>query len=142
MVVSIDLPLSTPSSPRCIRLTRVFSPEGTLNAAYNCLDRFYYAHPDKAAIIYEADETEDGREVSWAELFRETCRVANVLKSYGVKKGDAVSIYLPMTWQAVAAFLACARIGAVHSAVFAGFSAESLRDRVNDCECKVIITTE
>lgn len=117
-------------------------PEGTLNATYNCLDRYYYAHPDKAAIIYEADETEDGREISWAELFRETCRVANVLKSYGVKKGDAVSVYLPMTWQAVAAFLACARIGAVHSAVFAGFSAESLRDRVNDCECKVIITTD
>jgi len=123
------------------RLTSL-SPEGTLNAAYNCLDRHYYANPDKTAIICEADETEDGREVSYRELFQETCRVANVLKSWGVKKGDAVSIYLPMTWQAAAAFLACARIGAVHSAVFAGFSAESLRDRVNDCECKVIITTE
>jgi acetyl-CoA synthetase len=73
---------------------------------------------------------------------KETCKIANVLKSWGVKKGDAVSIYLPMTWQAAAAFLACARIGAVHSAVFAGFSAESLRDRVADCECKVVITTE
>lgn len=120
----------------------VYSPEGTLNAAYNCLDRHYYANPDKTAIIYEADEPSDAREVTYRELFNETCRLANVLREYGVKKGDAVSVYLPMTWQAVAAFLACARIGAVHSAVFAGFSAESLRDRVQDCECKVLITTD
>ncbi|ORX41149.1 hypothetical protein BD324DRAFT_648039 [Kockovaella imperatae] len=117
-------------------------PEGTLNASYNCLDRHFYKNPEKTAIIYEADESSEAREISYAELMRETCRVANVLKSWGVKKGDAVSIYLPMTWQAAAAFLACARIGAVHSAVFAGFSAESLRDRVNDCECKVVITTD
>lgn len=120
----------------------VYSPEGTLNAAYNCLDRHYYANPDKTAIIYEADEPSDAREITYRELFNETCRLANVLREYGVKKGDAVSVYLPMTWQAVAAFLACARIGAVHSAVFAGFSAESLRDRVQDCECKVLITTD
>jgi acetyl-CoA synthetase len=68
------------------------SPEGTLNAAYNCLDRHYYAQPDKTAIIYEADESSEAREVTWAELMRETCRVANVLRSWGVKKGDAVSI--------------------------------------------------
>ena len=68
--------------------------------------------------------------------------MANVLKSYGVKQGDTVSIYLPMTWQAVAAFLACARIGAVHSVVFAGFSAESLRDRINDCKSRVVITSD
>jgi acetyl-CoA synthetase len=116
--------------------------EGQLNAAYNCLDRHFYAHPDKTAIIFEADESGDSLEISWGELMRETCRVANVLKEWGVKKGDAVSIYLPMTWQAAAAFLACARVGAVHSAVFAGFSAESLRDRVNDCECKVLITSD
>ena len=73
---------------------------------------------------------------------REICKVANVLKKFGIKKGDTVSIYLPMTWQAVAAFLACARIGAVHSVVFAGFSAESLRDRVQDCACRVVITSD
>ncbi|EIW68093.1 hypothetical protein TREMEDRAFT_45054 [Tremella mesenterica DSM 1558] len=117
-------------------------PEGTLNAAYNCLDRHFYNDPSRVAIMYEADEPSESREVTYGELYRETCRVANVLLSWGVKKGDAVSIYLPMTWQAAAAFLACARIGAVHSAVFAGFSAESLRDRVDDCECKVVITTD
>ncbi|GMK54489.1 hypothetical protein CspeluHIS016_0110750 [Cutaneotrichosporon spelunceum] len=117
-------------------------PEGTLNAAYNCVDRHYYKNPDKVAIIYEADEPSDSREITYRELFHEVCRVANVLRSWGVKKGDTVSVYLPMTWQAVVAFLACARVGAIHSAVFAGFSAESLRDRVNDCECKVLITTD
>lgn len=68
------------------------SPEGTLNAAYNCVDRHYYANPDKTAIIYEADEPSDSRPISYAELFHETCRVANVLRSWGVKKGDAVSV--------------------------------------------------
>ena len=96
----------------------------------------------QTAIIYEADEPGEGRKISYAELLREVCAVANVLKSFGVKKGDTVSIYLPMTWQAVAAFLACARIGAMHSVVFAGFSAESLRDRVQDCKCRVVITTD
>lgn len=69
-----------------------FSPEGTLNAAYNCLDRHYYANPDSTAIIYEADEPNEGREISWKELMRETCRVANVLKEWGVKKGDTVGV--------------------------------------------------
>ncbi|KAL1691266.1 acetate--CoA ligase [Schizophyllum commune] len=117
-------------------------PEGGLNASYNCVDRWAFKHPDKTAIIYEADEPGDGCTVSYAELLRETCSVANVLKGLGVKKGDAVSIYLPMTWHAVAAFLACARIGAVHSVVFAGFSAESLRDRVLDCGSRVVITSD
>jgi acetyl-CoA synthetase len=83
------LPKSYPSFP---------SPEGGINASYNCLDRHAYANPDKVAIIYEADEPEHSREITYAELMRETCKVANVLKSWGVKKGDAVSIYLPMTW--------------------------------------------
>jgi len=117
-------------------------PEGGLNVSYNCLDRHAYANPDKTAIIYEADEPGQAREISYAELLRETCRIANVLKGWGVKKGDTVSIYLPMTWHAAAAFLACARIGAIHSTVFAGFSAESLRDRVQDCECRVLITSD
>ncbi|KAF5325031.1 hypothetical protein D9619_010119 [Psilocybe cf. subviscida] len=130
----------------------VWFPEGGLNASYNCVDRWAFKHPDKAsycfdhyhntAIIYEADEPGEGCEITYAELLREVSSVANVLKSFGVKKGDTVSVYLPMTWQAVAAFLACARIGAVHSVVFAGFSAESLRDRVQDCKSRVLITSD
>ncbi|EJU01370.1 acetate--CoA ligase [Dacryopinax primogenitus] len=116
--------------------------EGGLNASYNCVDRWAFKHPDKVAIIYEADEPGEGRYVTYAELLREVCKVANILKDFGVKKGDTVSIYLPMTWQAAAAFLACARIGAVHSVVFAGFSAEALRDRVQDCQSRVVITTD
>lgn len=96
----------------------------------------------QTAIIYEADEPGEGCEISYSQLLREVCGIANVLKSLGVKKGDTVSVYLPMTWQAVAAFLACARIGAVHSVVFAGFSAESLRDRVQDCKSRVLITSD
>lgn len=96
----------------------------------------------QTAIIYEADEPNEGRDITYSELLSEVCKVANVLKSLGVKKGDTVSVYLPMTWQAVAAFLACARIGAIHSVVFAGFSAESLRDRMNDCQSRVLITSD
>ncbi|KAG5635844.1 acetyl-CoA synthetase [Sphagnurus paluster] len=117
-------------------------PEGGLNASYNCVDRWAFKHPDKTAIIYEADEPGEGRDVTYAELLREVSSVANVLKKYGVKKGDTVSVYLPMTWHAVATFLACARIGAVHSVVFAGFSAESLRDRVQDCNSRFVITSD
>ena len=141
----------------------VWFPEGGLNASYNCVDRWAFKHPDKVrlsffekflirsslfiyptqtAIIYEADEPGEGREITFAELLREVSSVANVLKALGVKKGDTVSVYLPMTWQAVATFLACARIGAVHSVVFAGFSAESLRDRIQDCKCRVVITSD
>lgn len=101
------------------------------------------SHPIyQTAIIYEADEPDDGCLVTYAELLREVCSIANVLKALGVKKGDTVSVYLPMTWQSVAAFLACARIGAVHSVVFAGFSAESLRDRVQDCKSRVVLTSD
>ncbi|KAI0801962.1 acetyl-coenzyme a synthetase [Irpex lacteus] len=117
-------------------------PEGYINASYNCVDRWAFQTPDKTAIIYEADEPGESAEISYSQLLRETSRVANVLKSYGVKKGDTVTIYLPMTWQAVAAFMACARIGAIHSVVFAGFSSESLRDRINDCKSRVVITSD
>jgi acetyl-CoA synthetase len=120
----------------------VWFPEGGLNASYNCVDRWAFKHPNKTAIIYEGDEPHEGREISYAELLREVSSIANVLKSFGIKKGDTVSIYLPMTWQAAAAFLACARIGAIHSVIFAGFSAESLRDRVQDCKCRVLITSD
>ncbi|KAF8175942.1 hypothetical protein K438DRAFT_1608038 [Mycena galopus ATCC 62051] len=118
-------------------------PEGGLNAAYNCVDRWAFTHPDRVAIIYEADEPGTGASITYAELLREVCALANVLRNtFGVKKGDTVSIYLPMTWHAAVAFLACARIGAIHSVVFAGFSAESLRDRVNDCASRVLITSD
>ncbi|KAJ7080109.1 hypothetical protein C8R44DRAFT_824442 [Mycena epipterygia] len=118
-------------------------PEGGLNASYNCVDRWAFTHPDRVAIIYEADEPGTGCSITYAELLREVCSLANVLTStFGIKKGDTVSIYLPMTWHAAAAFLACARIGAIHSVVFAGFSAESLRDRVNDCASRVLITSD
>jgi len=116
--------------------------EGELNASYNCVDRHAIKNPDKVAIIYEADEAADGRTLSYGELLREVCRVAHVLKQMGVKRGDTVAIYLPMIPEALISFLACARIGAVHSVVFAGFSSDSLRDRVIDAQSKVVITTD
>ncbi|KAN0112662.1 acetyl-coenzyme A synthetase-like protein 1 [Hyaloscypha variabilis] len=116
--------------------------EGQLNASYNCVDRHAIKHPNKAAIIYEADDAADGRTLTYSELLREVCKTAHVLKQMGVKKGDTVAIYLPMIPEAVIAFLACARIGAVHSVVFAGFSSDSLRDRVIDAQSKVVITTD
>ncbi|KAB8239366.1 hypothetical protein BDV23DRAFT_152108 [Aspergillus alliaceus] len=116
--------------------------EGRLNAAFNCVDRHALKNPDKVAIIYEADEPNEGRNITYGELLREVSRVAWVLKQQGVKKGDTVAIYLPMIPEAIVAFLACARIGAVHSVVFAGFSSDSLRDRVLDAGSKVVITTD
>ncbi|KAJ7716034.1 acetate--CoA ligase [Mycena olivaceomarginata] len=118
-------------------------PEGGLNAAYNCVDRWAFTDPHRVAIIYEADEPGAGTSITYGELLHEVCSLANVLRStFGVKRGDTVTIYLPMTWHAAVAFLACARIGAIHSVLFAGFSAESLRDRVNDCASRVLITSD
>ncbi|KAF8172258.1 hypothetical protein K438DRAFT_1419185, partial [Mycena galopus ATCC 62051] len=119
-------------------------PEGGLNASYNCVDRWAFTHPDRVsvriAIIYEADEPNEGCSITYGQLLREVCSLANVLRNtFGVRKGDTVSIYLPMTWHAAAAFLACTRIGAIQSIVFAGFSAESLRDRVNDCDSGEVV---
>lgn len=116
--------------------------EGRLNASYNCVDRHAFKNPDKPAIIYEADESGEGRTISYGELLREVSRLAYVLKQMGVKKGDTVALYLPMIPEAVIAFLACSRIGAVHSVVFAGFSSDSLRDRIVDAQSKVVITTD
>lgn len=116
--------------------------EGQLNASYNCVDRHAFADPDRVAIIYEADEPTDGRNVTYGELLRDVSQVAHVLKNMGVRKGDTVGIYMPMVPEALVALLACARIGAVHSVVFAGFSADSLRDRVIDAESKVVITSD
>lgn len=116
--------------------------EGQLNASYNLIDRHAAKDPNRVAIIYEADETEDGREVTYGELLRQVSKVAWTLKQMGVRKGDTVAIYLPMIPEAVVAILACTRIGAVHSVVFAGFSSDSLRDRVLDADSRVVITTD
>lgn len=115
---------------------------GKINASFNCLDRHFAGlRKDKAAIIFEG-ELGDTRILTYAELYREVCKFANVLKSKGVQKGDVVTIYMPMIPEAVIAMLACARIGAPHSVVFGGFSAEALRDRINDAGSKVLITSD
>jgi len=115
---------------------------GELNVSYNCLDRHVLAgRGDKVAFHFEG-EPGDTRTVTYAELLDETQRFANVLKSLGVNKGDRVNIYLPMIPEAAVAMLACARIGAVHSVVFGGFSAQSLSDRINDAEAKVLVTAD
>jgi acetyl-CoA synthetase len=115
---------------------------GKLNACYNCVDRHAFANPDKIAIIFEADDENESRSITFGELLREVCQVAGVLKSWGVQKGDTVAIYLPMTPEAIIAMLACARLGAVHSVIFAGFSAGSIKERVTDASSKVLITTD
>lgn len=113
---------------------------GELNAAYNCVDRFALQNPEKPAIIYEADNENDNKTITYSQLLNEVCQVAAVLDSWGVKKGDTVAIYLPMIPAAAVAMLAVARLGAIHSVIFAGFSAGSIRDRVQDANCKVLIT--
>ena len=115
---------------------------GELNASYNCIDRHAATDPDRIAIIWEADEPGYSESWTYKRLMQETCRFANVLYKYGIRKGDAVAIYMPMVPEAAVAMLACARIGAIHSVVFAGFSAEALRDRINDAKCKILITAD
>jgi acetyl-CoA synthetase len=114
---------------------------GKINASYNCLDRHLERRGDQVAYHW-IGEPGDKRTVTYRDLYEEVCRLANALKELGVKKGDRVAIYLPMIPELPAAMLACARIGAAHSVVFGGFSAESLRDRINDAECKLLITAD
>ena len=116
--------------------------DGTLNACHNCLDRHLEAHGDKVAIIWESDDPRVDRSITYRELHREVCKFANVLKAQGVRKGDRVTIYLPMIPEVAVAFLACARIGAVHSVVFAGFSPDSLSGRIQDCDSGFVITAD
>jgi acetyl-CoA synthetase len=115
---------------------------GRLNASLSCVDRHAQATPDKTAIIWVGDEPNTYQHITFATLRAEVCRMANALLEMGVRRGDRVCIYLPMIPEAAYAMLACARIGAVHSVVFAGFSADSLRDRIVDATCKVIITAD
>jgi acetyl-CoA synthetase len=115
--------------------------DGELNASYNCLDRHLKTQPDKVAIIFEAD---DGRvtRITYKDLYHEVCRMANALKAHGVKTGDRVLIYMPMSIQVVVAMQACARIGATHSVVFGGFSAKSLQERIIDAGATEVITAD
>ena len=116
--------------------------DGELNVCYNCVDRHLATRANQVAIIWEGDDPKVDKRVTYRELYRNVCRVANILKSMGVKKGDRITIYLPMIPEAAYTMLACARLGAIHSVVFGGFSPDSLSDRVNGCESKVIVTAD
>ena len=112
------------------------------NIAHNCIDRHLASHGDRVAIIWEGNEPGEDAQLTYRELHAQVCKFANVLKSRGVKKGDCVSIYMPMIPELAIAMLACARIGAIHSIVFGGFSAEALADRIVDSACRVVLTTD
>jgi len=116
--------------------------DGETNVAHNCLDRHLAKHGDRTAILWEGDDPAQSKRVSYRELHQQVCRFANVLKGLGVAKGDRVTIYLPMIPEAAVAMLACARIGAIHSIVFGGFSPESLASRIEDCASKLVITAD
>jgi acetyl-CoA synthetase len=116
--------------------------DGTLNASYNCIDRHLPRRAEQTAILWEGDDPGEERRVTYRELHEAVCRLANVLKARGVQKGDRVTIYLPMIPEAAIAMLACARIGAIHSVVFGGFSPDSLVGRIRDCRSTVLITAD
>lgn len=115
---------------------------GKINASYNCLDRHLEnGRGEKTAIVWEGEPGEV-RMLTYRQLHAEVCKFANALKKLGLKTGDTAAIYMPLVPEAAIAMLACARIGATHTVIFGGFSAEAVRDRVNDCECKIIITAD
>jgi acetyl-CoA synthetase len=116
--------------------------DGVLNVSYNCVDRHLAKRGDQTAIIWEGDDPKNDRKVTYKELHAEVCKFANVLKSRGVKKGDRVTIYMPMIPETAYAMLACTRIGAIHSIVFGGFSPDSLAGRIEDCKSSVVLTTD
>ncbi len=116
--------------------------DGTLNASVNCLDRHLDSRGDQVAIIWEGDEPSDSKTLTYRELYEEVCRFANVLKNNGVKKGDRVTIYLPMVPEIAVAVLACARIGAIHSVIFGGFSPDSIAGRIHDSDSTLIVTAD
>ena len=115
--------------------------DGVLNVSYNCLDKHLASQPEKTAIIFEADDGAVTR-INYRDLHARVCQFANGLKSRGIKKGDRVVIYLPMSIEAVVAMQACARIGAIHSVVFAGFSSKSLHERITDAQACAVITAD
>ena len=116
--------------------------DGTLNAAANCLDRHLATRGNQTAIIWEGDDPADSRHITYAELHQEVCKFANALKAEGARKGDRITIYMPMIPEATVAMLACARIGAVHSVVFGGFSPDALAGRIRDCDSNMVITAD
>jgi len=135
--------------PNIIKNTSFESPvsikwyeDGTLNACYNCVDRHLPDKVNSTALIFEGNNPEESRKISYGELKEEVCKIANALKERGVKKGDRVTIYMPMVVEAVYAMLACARLGAIHSVVFGGFSPESLKKRILDCQSNIVITAD
>ena len=116
--------------------------DGKLNISYNCIDRHAKTNPNKVAIIWEGDDPEESKKITYKELLNNVCRVANVLKKIGVKKGDRVTIYLTMIPELAYVMLACSRIGAIHSIIFGGFSAESISGRIKDCGSEFIVTAD
>jgi acetyl-CoA synthetase len=116
--------------------------DGTLNASYNCVDRHLAKRGDQTALIWEGDDPKDSRKITYKELHADLCKFANVLKARGVKKGDRVTIYMPMIPEAVVSILACARIGAIHSVIFGGFSPDSIAGRIEDCKSTVVVTAD
>ncbi|HBS43204.1 MAG TPA: acetyl-coenzyme A synthetase, partial [Oceanospirillales bacterium] len=120
----------------------VWFRDGKLNASYNCIDRHLETRGDQVAIIWEGDDPSEDARITYKELHEKVSKLANVLKARGVKKGDRVCLYMPMIPEAAYAMLACARVGAVHSIVFGGFSPESVKDRILDSDCQVIITAD
>jgi acetyl-CoA synthetase len=116
--------------------------DGTLNVAHNCLDRHLAERGDRVAIIWEGDRPGESRKITYRELHADVCRFANVLRELGVRRGDRVTIYLPMIPEAAVAMLACSRIGAIHSVIFAGFSPESIASRIEDCGSRIVITAD
>ena len=116
--------------------------DGTLNVCFNCIDRHLESKADDVAIIWEGDDPSVDLKITYAELHERVCRFANVLKRIGAKKGDRITIYMPMIPEAAIAMLACARIGAIHSVVFGGFSPEALAGRINDCQSNIVITAD
>ena len=116
--------------------------QGQLNACYNCVDRHLETRADKIALLWEGNTADESRSFTFRELHQHICKFANVLKNHGIQKGDRVCIYLPMIPEAVIAMLACARIGAVHSVVFGGFSPEALKSRILNAGCCLLITAD
>jgi acetyl-CoA synthetase len=116
--------------------------DGTTNVAYNCIDRHLHSRANQTAIIWEGDDPKEAKHITYKELHDEVCRFANILRTRNVKKGDRVTIYMPMIPEAAYAMLACARIGAIHSVVFGGFSPDSLAGRIEDCRSNVVITAD
>ncbi|HHR5886955.1 TPA: acetate--CoA ligase [Providencia alcalifaciens] len=116
--------------------------DGTLNLSANCLDRHLATRGDQTAIIWEGDDPTQSKNITYRELHHDVCQFANVLKKQGIRKGDVVAIYMPMVVEAAVAMLACARIGAIHTVIFAGFSPEAVSGRVIDCKAKLIITSD